>query len=429
MSSPQAGILTHPSGRLNLVQLAFVDRTAAGSHAAVEALRGVLQHELTSDLDPPNPPEAKDQPSAETGELGFADRYDRAGLTVTVGFSSSAFDALGIAASDRPADLIPIPWQQLGDNPASAESGDICLQICSDDAYVNEHVVRRIEQELSGSLTIVAVYTGTSRYSASQTARNQPPRREARALIGFLDGTSNLHPADNAEDAELVFVDPAQVGSYPQLPSPQPGGGGPYPAQGPNFPTDLRPGPTAEPAWTAHGSYMTVRASTFDTRAWDALRRTNRSTPSAFKVSGASLDLADDPARLDDPPAFATDQASAVVALNSHVRKANPRRSDEDLLRRIFRRGFPLIQAGDGGLKRGLVFISFARTLSTQFEFIFRAWLRNPDFPSPGAGDDLLLFHDLGEQVLGGGYYFVPPLRNARQGWSWTLPAGATAAA
>jgi deferrochelatase/peroxidase EfeB len=168
---------------------------------------------------------------------------------------------------------------------------------------------------------------------------------------------------------------------------------------------------------------MVVRASTFDTPPWD--RRTQNEQERAvgrFKVSGASLDLADDSAHLEDPPAFAQDQTNTTVPLTAHVRKANPRRSAEDEKRRLFRRGYPLIGSADGGMRRGLIFISFARTTSTQFEFIFRAWLRNQDFPSPGTGLDQLLFGTLNEQVLCGGYYFVPPLRHRTQPWTWVVP-------
>jgi deferrochelatase/peroxidase EfeB len=80
-----------------------------------------------------------------------------------------------------------------------------------------------------------------------------------------------------------------------------------------------------------------------------------------------------------------------------------------------------LIAGGEGELRRGLIFICFARTISTQFEFIVRGWMRNPDFPTQGAGVDQL-FGKLAEQVLGGGYYFVPPLEHKTQPWTWKLP-------
>jgi deferrochelatase/peroxidase EfeB len=108
-----------------------------------------------------------------------------------------------------------------------------------------------------------------------------------------------------------------------------------------------------------------------------------------------------------------------VVALNAHVRKANPRRSPEDLARRVYRRGYPIIASGEGGMQRGLAFIAFARTTSTQFEFVFRAWLQNTDFPQQQTGPDQLLFSSLPETVLHGGYYFVPPVKHDQ--WTWIV--------
>jgi hypothetical protein len=73
-------------------------------------------------------------------------------------------------------------------------------------------------------------------------------------------------------------------------------------------------------------------------------------------------------------------------------------------------------------MRRGLAFISFARTTSTQFEFILRAWLRNPHFPTENAGTDRLLFNLLPETIPCGGYYFVPPVRDRNRPWTWSLP-------
>jgi Dyp-type peroxidase family len=158
-----------------------------------------------------------------------------------------------------------------------------------------------------------------------------------------------------------------------------------------------------------------------NTNAWDDLSQNDQEgSVGRFKVSGASLDLEDDSADLAKAPAFATEQTNTKVPVVAHIRKANPR-GEGDQNRRIFRRGYPLIAGGEGELRRGLIFICFARTISTQFEFIVRGWMRNPDFPTQGAGGDQL-FGKLGEQVLGGGYYFVPPLEHKTQPWTWKLP-------
>jgi deferrochelatase/peroxidase EfeB len=383
------------------------------ARAAVAKLQTLVSRELRSDLDEQDAATPKDAPSPETGELGFHDNYDRAHLTITFAIAKSGFDRLGVPVDEQPQDLIPIPWAQLGDSPTvTADQGDLALQICSDDLYICEHVLRRVEEELGDAITVTWAQVGAQRYT---TRQGRTSRAEGRALIGFHDGTDNLDPRHDDADAKLVFVDPAAVPSYPPLPTSTPGGYSGADA----FPPDLRGAPAREPVWTAGGTYMAVRASVQNTGTWDDLPLGEQeSTVGRFKHSGAFLDLADEVGRIDDPPAFAADQSNLTVPVNSHVRKVNPRRA-EDADRRIFRRGYPLIAAGPTGLSRGLLFICFARTLSTQFEFITRAWMRNPNFPQPGAGADRLLTFD---QALCGGYFFVPAVTNANKPWTWQLP-------
>jgi deferrochelatase/peroxidase EfeB len=411
----QAGITNRPPEHLLVVALNIAgERTPERSRETILLLQGIVERELKSKLDETTPLSPKVVPSPETGELGFADNYDRAHLTITFGIGATGFDALGVPPAERPQDLVPIPWGQLGDAPADAENGDFVLQICSDDVYVAEHVLRRVEEELGDRLAVAWSQLGSQRYT---TRQGRTSRREGRALIGFLDGTSNLNPRHKQEDRELVFVDPEKVAGYPPLPQPgaQPG----YPGSGPTFPGDLRTPPPSEPAWTEGGTYMVVRSSVIDTTRWDdePLGEQERFI-GRFKFSGASLDLADDPARVDEEPAFTGNQGDLRVALAAHVRKANPRRP-EDLPRRVFRRGYPLVTTGLEGMQRGLVFICFGRSISTQFEFIERAWLNNPSFPEATTGVDLLRQF---ESVLCGGYFFVPATRNARHPWSWILP-------
>lgn len=414
---PQAGILNRPPEHLVVAAFNFVDRTPTNARVAIDRLEALVKNELTSNLDDVSASSPKDIPSAETGELGFDDNYDRAHLTVTLGIGASGFEALGVAADERPQDLIAIPWSQLGDSPELPEQGDLALQVCADNLFIVEHVLRRVGEELSDVLAPVYVLPGAQRYS---TRAGRTSRREGRAMIGFLDGTSNLKPGKDEVDEKLVFVDPTNVASYPPLPASETG---PYGGQGAQFPSDLRQPPTREPEWTALGSYMVVRGSVVDIDRWDDVPLGEQEhTIGRFKVSGASLDLSDDRNRVFEPPAFATDQSNVTVPVDSHARKVDPRRP-EDADRRIFRRGFPLIRAVGASIERGLVFVAYGRTISTQFEFITRAWMRNPNFPHPGAGVDRLLAFDT--RVLAGGYYFVPPIRRKDQPWSWILPPAA----
>jgi deferrochelatase/peroxidase EfeB len=85
-------------------------------------------------------------------------------------------------------------------------------------------------------------------------------RTESRALIGFLDGTNNLHP-DIADDRGLIFTDHTRTDYPPNPPS------GAY--QGATFP-DLRAVPTGtEPAELDGGSYLAVETLLASTGAFD----------------------------------------------------------------------------------------------------------------------------------------------------------------
>jgi deferrochelatase/peroxidase EfeB len=424
-TAPQTGILNRPPEHETLVAFRFAGaRDPNSCRNTVEALRGVLRRELHSDLDEITPATDKTVPFAETGELGFVDGFDRAHLTVTVAFSASAYDAFGTPAEQRPQDLAPAPFADLAITPTIADTGDILLQINTDNAYVAEHVQRRVEHSLAGQLELVWAINGNQRYTSRAGRANTA---EARALNGFLDGTSNLDPAHSDDDYALVFVDPAKVGSYPPnppagaQPGPQPGqpGYGQPGGSGPIFP-QLRTVPTREPDWTHDGTYLFVQAVVTDTATWDnTALQSQEQVIGRFKRSGASLDLADDDAQRDVPPAFATNPSAAGVDVTSHIRKSNPRALPEDQLRRIFRRGYPLVIA-DGAVRRGLIFQSYSRTTSTQIEFILKAWMFNNDFPTPGVGKDRLLAFFA--NTICGGYYFVPPLDHAHDSTSWRIP-------
>ena len=412
----QSGILNRPPEHNLLAALAFAGPAASdptAARATIEALQQVVRAELRSDLDDQGPTTPKDQPGPETGELGFADGYDRAHLTITFGLAKAGFVRLGVADDDQPQDLTPIDWAKLGDTPTlTAEQGDLVLQICSDDLYICEHVLRRVEEELGDRLQVVWTQLGAQRYTTRQGRTN---RAEGRALMGFVDGNANLDPRHDPEDAKLVFVDPDAVGSYPPLPSTLPSGYSGADA----FPPDLRDRPAREPAWVRAGAYMVVRASMQDIATWDDnTLAAQEDTIGRFKYSGAFLDRSDDTSLTNEPPLFQQDQSNETVLVDSHVRKVNPRRP-EDRPREIFRRGYALISARAGGLTRGLLFVCFSRTISTQFEFIVRAWMRNANFPRPGAGQDRILAFD---QAVCGGYYFVPAVSDRNKPWMWVLP-------
>jgi deferrochelatase/peroxidase EfeB len=166
-----------------------------------------------------------------------------------------------------------------------------------------------------------------------------------------------------------------------------------------------------------------VRASILNITQWDEepLQQQQQAI-GRLKFSGAFLDNPNSSTHRHDPPAFATAPTEIAVPADSHVRRANPRALPTDPDHRIFRRGYPLIVgSAQGTVGRGLLFIAFGRSLSTQAEFIMRAWLKNPNFPQTGSGVDPLLA--LESQTLAGGYYFVPPVSDPNERWNFQIPS------
>jgi deferrochelatase/peroxidase EfeB len=416
--APQQGILNRPPDHMLAASFIMTATDATSAGAAIEKLRALVHAELRSELADESPSTPKDAAPPETGELGFSDHYDRYHLTITVGFGLGAYSRLGVAANDQPQDLRDIPWALLQDTPDLPANGDLVVQICSDSLYICEHVLRRIDHDLGADLQVVWCLSGNQRHTSRSGRVN---RNEGRALIGFLDGTANLDPAHNPADHKLVFVDPAAVGTYPpQTPPSDPAQPSPYGGpQPPTFPPDLHAPPVREPDWTIGGSYMVIRGSTINTNKWDTTALgAQEHTIGRWKYSGGALDQPDDDSIPIAEPNFANDPTGATTPLTAHIRKANPR-GPGDADRRIFRRGYPLISATTSGMELGLVFVCFARTITTPFEVIPRAWTTNENCPLPGAGVDALRAF---EHVLSGGYFFVPPLEHSTQPWSWVLP-------
>ena len=90
---------------------------------------------------------------------------------------------------------------------------------------------------------------------------------------------------------------------------------------------------------------------------------------------------------------------------HSHIRKANPRRDDNDKKHIKARRGIPygrrdvsteidpsIPQMPNDGV--GLLFMSFQKSITNQFEFIQTKWVNEPDFPKKNDGIDPIIGQD-----------------------------------
>ncbi len=100
--------------------------------------------------------------------------------------------------------------------------------------------------------------------------------------------------------------------------------------------------------------------------------------------------------REDDDPAYGEDPHGELIALDAHIRLANPRTADTQR-NRILRRGYSFSCGFDdaGLLHEGLFFVAFQRDLEQGFVAVQKRLDREP----------------LAEyiQPVGGGYFFAPP--------------------
>jgi len=148
------------------------------------------------------------RPPADTGE---AVGLGAARLTTTIGFGPSMFgrrghDRFGFV-SVRPAALADLPPAALADLPPAAladlppaahdeldpasSDGDMCVQACAEDPQVAFHAIRDLARIGRGIVAIRWAQLGFGRTSSTTSAQVTP-----RNLLGFLDGTNNVHGDD-----------------------------------------------------------------------------------------------------------------------------------------------------------------------------------------------------------------------------------------
>ncbi len=231
---------------------------------------------------------------------------------------------------------------------------------------------------------------------------------------------------------------PAPISGPPYNPAPTP----------PSITTSeasVEPGEVTQsgPAWTVDGSYLVFRRLSQDVAGFDAfVRQAAGEDQVAESLIGAKLvgryksgcplerTKDEDPAldtQIADPSIanpslleenkindfeYGNDPAGNLVPRASHIRKVYPRDEAtpgggeaDTQTHRIIRRGIAYgapyepgapngtRRAGDAQFPndRGLLFLCYQHSLETQFEFLQKFWVNNPNFPEAGNGQDPII--------------------------------------
>ncbi|MDT7726087.1 MAG: deferrochelatase/peroxidase EfeB [Actinomycetota bacterium] len=237
--------------------------------------------------------------------------------------------------------------------------GDVLLQVCAATGDVVSRTVAELTTAVGGMATI--------RWRMDGFREENTPASDGKSsnrdLFGFREGTANPDTRDQSLMDTLVWAD---------------GTGG-------------------EPAWTAGGTYQVIRLIQFAPTLWNAEPLAlQEAAIGRRKSDGAPLGHSTEAAAFD----YSADPAGQTIALNAHIRRANPRTPQTEGSR-ILRRGYSY-RRDTPQHDEGLIFMCFQRDLQCGFVTV----------------QNRLAGQALDKYVLpfGGGYYFVLPGVDAKPG-------------
>ena len=319
----QAGILTPQQASMMLVAFDVL----ASDKADLQRLFRLLTQRiafLTTGGPAPDTPNPR-LPPTDSGILGEFIAPDN--LTITVSLGKSLFDERFGLATHAPRKLQKMTRFPNDSLDAALCHGDLLLQICANTADTVIHALRDIIKYTPDLLSVRWKREGFISAHAARSKGKETPIN----LLGFKDGTANPDSQNAALMNNVVWVQPAQD----------------------------------EPAWTAGGSYQAVRIIQFHVEFWDRTPLKEQQTIfGRDKHSGAPLGMQHE----HDVPDYSRDPDGDVIALDSHIRLANPR-TPETQSSLMMRRGYSysLGVTNSGQLDMGLLFICYQHDLEKGF--------------------------------------------------------------
>ncbi|SET00747.1 iron uptake transporter deferrochelatase/peroxidase subunit [Kosakonia radicincitans] len=347
----QAGILTPQQASMMLVAFDVL----AADKADLERLFRLLTQRitfLTSGGPAPDTPNPR-LPPMDSGILGSYIAPDN--LTVTVSVGQSLFDTrFGLQAQmlKKLQKMERFPNDSLD---AALCHGDLLIQIC---ANTQDTVIHTLRDLIKHTPDLLSVRWKREGFISDHAARSKGKETPVN-LLGFKDGTANPDSSNNALMNEVVWVT----------------------------------GDQGEPAWAVGGSYQAVRIIQFHVEFWDRTPLKEQQTIfGRDKHSGAPLGMQQE----HDIPDYTKDPDGDVIALDSHIRLANPR-TKETQSSLMMRRGYSysLGVTNSGQLDMGLLFVCYQHDLEKGFLTVQKR----------------LNGEALEEYIrpIGGGYFFVLP--------------------
>lgn len=300
-------------------------------------------------------------PPMDSGILGPYIAPDN--LTITVSVGQSLFDERYGLAAHAPKKLQRMTGFPNDALDAAICHGDLLLQIC---ANTQDTVIHALRDIIKHSPDLLSVRWKREGFISDHAARSKGKETPVN-LLGFKDGTANPDSHDAKLMDNIVWVTEGQ----------------------------------GEPAWAIGGSYQAVRIIQFHVEFWDRTPLKEQQTIfGRDKHSGAPLGMQHE----HDVPDYAKDPDGEVIALDSHIRLANPR-TPETASSLMMRRGYSysLGVTNAGQLDMGLLFVCFQHDLEKGFLTVQKR----------------LNGEALEEYIkpIGGGYFFVLPGVPARSGY------------